>query len=247
MKLAPLLVLLAALLTASPAAAQETIYNVILGKPVDRGEVFTNEQLTLNREVMSDLYVVYGLGLGADAGLALLNVDFTSSARGTPKLETVASPGDDPLAPILAPTLFKRFEVHETLGVGLSTQTGVGLSSHPHLATLSSASMTLRWPRSDYRLVGGVYYGNRGRLGGEHGDVGWWAGAELALVDKKIHLEAEFISGHHSLSNFIVGPKMFFTDDVDLSIGVLLPAPGSGNPQAMVLQFEVEDVLSHRH
>ncbi|RYE94088.1 MAG: hypothetical protein EOO75_02885 [Myxococcales bacterium] len=225
------------------AHAQETIYNVVLGKPVPRGELFTTTQLTLDgQQGMTDTYAVYGLGLDADVGVSLINLDLARSSRGRPKIATMAEPGSDPLAPVAALTLFKRFELHETVGVGLSTQTGLGLADPGHLSTLDSANVTVRWPHHDYRLIGGVYYGNRGRLG-EHAGWGYWAGAELALIDKKIHLEAEYISGHHALSNFIVGPKVFVTDDTDLAIGVVLPAPGSGNPQAFVLQLEVEDVL----
>jgi hypothetical protein len=228
------------------AAAQETIYNVVLGKPVPRGELFTTSQLTLDgQQGMTDTYVVYGLGLDADVGVSLINLDLARSVRGRPKVETVAHPGDDPLAPVAALTLFKRLELHDVIGVGVSTQTGVGLAGPGHLSTLDSADVTLRWPHHDYRLIGGVYYGNQGRLG-EHAGWGYWAGAELALVDRKIHLEAEFISGHHALSNVIVGPKLFFTDDTDLAIGVSLPAPGSGNPQAFVLQLEVEDLLGKK-
>jgi hypothetical protein len=84
--------------------------------------------------------------------------------------------------------------------------------------------------------VVGAYSGTRGALG-KGPPVGGLLGVEVPLVEHTVHAMADWVIGLNDLSVAVIGAVVFIGQSFQLSAGVQLPSPGSGNSFGGVLEL----------
>jgi hypothetical protein len=82
----------------------------------------------------------------------------------------------------------------------------------------------------------GVYYANHAYTGNGE-SVGLMAGAEIPLVEGKVHLMGDVMTGNNETSVAVVGAVFYLPSDWQLSFGAQLPIPGSNNDYGMVFEI----------
>jgi len=81
----------------------------------------------------------------------------------------------------------------------------------------------------------GGYFANRAYAG--KNEFGFMAGAEYPLLENKLHLMGDFISGSNDISVSVLGFVVFLPKDWQLSLGAQLPSPSSSNEYGLVFEI----------
>jgi len=132
----------------------------------------------------------------------------------------------------------KGFNITEAYKVSFGTQTGVKVPFYsttvqmPSFSYVHNALHLEEW--GNYFL--GTYYANEAYA--EHGsNVGLMAGMEYPLIEKKLHLQGNIITGNNDISVAVLGFVVYLPKEWQLSFGAQLPAPGSNNAYGMVFEI----------
>ncbi len=241
-----LLLVLAGLSGTRSAAAQQNFFNVPASDVTRKGKFFFQEQinvLTSQRKLQSNSHFAFGLGHELEIGFNISHVNLKPFDRRVLPINT--RDRSEPFNPLGLLTAQKSFAVHKSFELAVGTQTGVnfgGPVDAKQIATLSYANAVFFLPHPHTRLVVGGYYGNRTYLG-EGAGAGVWLGAEVQVVPERVHLVADWISGSHDLGLGVAGANLFFTKNVSVVLGPILPNPGSGNGTGYVIELNMLDVL----
>ena len=171
------------------------------------------------------------------------DIDFSSTGGWDIQLSTYNVPVyQDPniVQPYQADTFInvsKTFKINQSLGIILGSQNGT---------YLSASSSPMQWQNLDYSLGlyqissfmsvrGGMYWANHS-MSGTTDVLGYLPGVTLNLIDNILTLQADYYSGHSSLSGAVVNmqyqAKYFST-----YIGVGVPETNSGNEFYGILGF----------
>ena len=240
------LAVLAALLLPRTGHAQQNFFNVPASEVTRQGKVFFQEQvnvLTSQKKLQSNSHFAYGIGAQLEVGLNISHVNIKPFSRRVLPINT--RDRSEPYSPLVLGTAQKAFAVGDHFLFAVGTQTGVNFGApleQKALATLSYANAVVLLPRPHARLVAGAYYGNTTFLGAGAG-LGVWLGAEVQVLPERIHLVVDWISGSHDLGLGVVGANVFFSRNVSLVFGPILPNPGSGNGTGYVLELNMLDLL----
>lgn len=248
--LAFLLAQVVLILGARRAEAQQNFFNVPASDVTKRGKIFFQEQINVlasQKKLQSNSHFAYGVADRFELGFNISHVNMKPFDRRVLPVNT--RDRSEPYNPLGLLTAQKSFELyagrHVAFEAAVGTQTGVnfgGPVDDKRIASLTYANAVLLFPKHHARLVAGGYYGTRTYLGAGTG-TGVWLGAEVAIVPERVHFVADWISGSHDLGIGVVGANLFFTKDVSLVLGPILPNPGSGNGTGYVLELNVLDTL----
>jgi hypothetical protein len=232
-------VALLVLLVASPAQAQQNLFNAPSGTITPKGKIFYQHQINLYdyNYVASKQHFVYGLGRNFEVGVNLLNVSMRPFARQERFFDVNYRDTTTAFGPIVALTGQKLFKLNERLAASVGTQAGVNLGFNgyaPQFTHFSYGLLTFE-PRHHLRLVAGAYYSDR-RFIGPGNQTGFLFGYEIP-INKRFYLMGDFISGRTESSVSVIGGFYNVTDQFQLCLGALVPNPGS--PAGMGLVLEV--------
>ena len=174
-----------------------------------------------------------------------LDIDFSSTGGWDIQLSTYNVPVyRDPniVQPYQADTFInvsKTFKINQSLGFIIGSQNGT---------YLSASSSPMQWQNLDYSLAlyqvssymsirGGMYWANHS-MSGTTDVLGYLPGITLNLIDNTLTLQADYYSGHSSLSGAVINlqyqAKYFST-----YIGVGVPETNSGNEFYGILGFSL--------
>ena len=230
----------------SPSArAQQNFFNVPASDVTAPGKVFFQEQvnvLTTQKKLQSNSHFCFGLGSDFEVGFNFSHLNIKPFDRTVIPVNTRNRA--EPFNPLLLATAQKstNFDGHVQLALG--TQTGINVGGPvdaTRLATLTYVNIVVLVPKPHARIVVGGYYGNDVFLGAGAGP-GIWVGAELQVIAQRVHLVADWISGSHDLGLGVAGANVFFTRDISLVFGPILPNPRSGNGTGYVIELNVLDL-----
>lgn len=235
-----------ALTLAREASAQQNFFNVPASEVTRKSTVFFQEQLNVlstQKKLQSNSHFAYGLGWNLEVGFNVSHVNIKPFDRRVIPINS--RDRSEPYNPLALFTVQKSIPLDEVFAVAAGTQTGFnfgGPLTEKGIATLTYANVVVLLPSPHARVVVGGYYGNDIFLGAGSG-FGMWFGAEVQIRRDRVHLVADWISGSHDLGMAVVGANVFFTPDVSVVFGPLLPNPGSGNGTGYVVELNMLDVL----
>lgn len=216
----------------TPAAAQQSLFNVPAGVSTPEGSLFGQEQINITPSGgESNTTLQVGLTPWLEAGLNVFHVTLFQ-ARNVDLARAAAGPSVlGNLVATLHPTRFLNLQAGFAAGVGARPVTG---DPEPVL----SGWAVSRWSAPGHwgSYVVGGYVGSRG----ETGD-GWHAGAlvgfELPLVPERLHLMGDWVVGVNAVGDVVLGAVAFFGRNFQLSAGAMLPSPGSDNDYGGVVEL----------
>jgi len=205
-------------LIASHAHAQLTVFNVSSSDITDKGKISVQQQFEISDEVESSTTATFGLGRKWEAGLNLINLDYSVKNR---QLEINDTTTAIPFAPLLLANAQKVFDLNEILGIGIGAVAGTNLG-HPHKSSLVyygySNLVVSAGNDQRYQFATGPYISNHRYL--SDGPVfGVQAAMDAGIWHKKLHLLADWISGSHQKGKLSVGLEVFLTQNLPLAFG----------------------------
>ncbi len=135
--------------------------------------------------------------------------------------------------------LAKTFVISDDLSIVAGSQNGVSLVNvHPQL-WFNFTFIDNRYDMTPwFSIHGGPYLANAA-LTGSSRQVGFMTGAEITLMQHKLSLQMDYISGHHSLSGANVNLLFNITPQCQIYMGVLVPEQDSGNEFAGIIGFNL--------
>jgi hypothetical protein len=207
-------------------ATQQNLFNVPSSEITKENKFFFQQQFNIGALAgNSNTTVDYGLGNNLEVGVNLFNLDIypTNSSIHNPHFLL---------------NFQKAFEITENFKISVGTQTGFTPPIYhpnitiPSFSYLSNAVDLDKWGK--YYL--GAYYANHAYAG--FGDsFGAMAGAEIPLIEGKVHLMGDLMTGKNDIGVAVVGVVFYLPSAWQLSFGTQLPAPGSNNDYGMVFEI----------
>lgn len=209
--------------------AQQNLFNVPSADVTAEDELFFQQQMGLAASVLSSHTTLsYGLGNDFEIGANVFNVDLHSG----------------PNEPLFLFNFQKGFSVTKSYKISIGTQIGASVplrvpekrvSRFANFSYLSS-SLDLE-NRGKYYL--GIYYVNKSYAGGNA--AGLMAGLDYPLMERKVHLMGDFVSGKNAMSVAVLGAVFYMPRNWIFSMGAQLPSPGSKNHYGMVFELTKDD------
>ena len=206
--------------------AQQNLFNVPSADITGPGQFFFQQQFNflIASSATSNTTLDYGLGHGLEVGLNLFNLDMQET--------------DGILQnPHFLLNFQKGFTLSENYKISFGTQTGVtpplyhGLVEVPSFSYLHNAVNLKEWGK--YYLGG--YFANKAYA--SKNEFGFMVGMEYPLLENKLHLMGDFVSGDTDISVGVLGAVLFLPHDWQLSLGAQLPSPTSNNDYGMVFEI----------
>ena len=218
---------LASCLVAGTAVhAQQSLFNVPSSDITEKDHWFFQEQLNLGPGGVSNTTVDYGIGHNWEVGFNLFDVDLYHPATS----EAVAT------LPLL--NLQTRIDLAHGWALGIGSQVGPVSPRRLRdiqLANLDYINSPIRLGEWGTGFVGG-YFANAAYTGSRPG-AGFMLGADIPLLEKKLHFMADYMHGSTALGVGVVGFVFYLPKGWQISAGAQLPAPGSHNDYGLVLEF----------
>ncbi len=226
-----MLILLGLIISFFPVIAytQQNLFNVPSSDITEKGQVFFQQQIDLvSRRGTGFTTFTYGLGNNAEVGMNLFNVDMPPTRSNTQN-------------PAFLFNLQKGFNVSNIHKISLGTQTGLTMPWYtasvqmPSFSYINNAIDLKAWGK--YYLGG--YYADRA-YAGPGNSIGLMAGVEYEIISNKLHLIGDLLSGHNKISTAAVGAVVYLPGRWHISMGALLPYPGSHNHHGIIFQITHE-------
>ena len=215
--------LLALLLPATPALAQQNLFNIPSSEITKAGELYVQEQVNLTpSSLQSNLTVVKGLGHGWEVGGDFFNW-FPFNSGISPSVLLNAQK-------VLAPRRYFQ--------VGLGTQAGVVVPTdgdHSELVYFNYANLVGVLPRTGLRVVLGGYHANERYIGPGHGSV--MMGLDVPFAHRKGHVIVDWLTGNHPGSVAVLGGSYNPTERFALSLGYQPATSHNGSAGVVELTF----------
>ena len=206
--------------------AQQNLFNVPSADITEKDQFFFQQQFNVFIGPLgtSNTTLDYGLGNGLEVGINLFNVDM--------------QPTDGKFQnPHVLLNFQKGFTISEAYKVSFGTQTGItpplyhSLIEIPSFSYIHNAVDLKYWGK--YYL--GSYYVNTAYAG--QNAFGLMTGIDYPLIENKLHLMGDLISGNTDISVAVLGAVLFLPYKWQLSLGAQLPSPGSNNDYGMVFEI----------
>jgi hypothetical protein len=224
--------LAAALLAPAEALAQQSLFNVPATETTAPAALFGQLQLSLvPAGGESNATVDVGLLPWLEAGVNVLHVPLYDGGGAPTAHQTASNVLVANASVLLRPTSF------------MSLQAGLqgGIGGHPvsrRTEAVVFGWLSLRFeadPRHGAWIVG-AYAGTRGALG-DGTPAGAMVGVDFPLVDRRLHLVADWLVGDTAVSTAVAGFALFAAPWFQVSGGVEVPTPGSGNEYGAVVEL----------
>ncbi|MDB4932548.1 MAG: hypothetical protein JWM10_5032 [Myxococcaceae bacterium] len=223
---------LAALLAPLPALAQQSLFNVPATENTVPAALFGQLQLSLVPSGgESNATVDVGLFPWLEAGVNLLHMPLYDNGGAPTAHQTATSALVANASLLLRPARF----------VALQAGLQAGIGGHPvshRTEPVVFGWLSLRFeadPRYGAWIVG-AYTGTRGALG-DGTPAGAMAGFDIPIFAERLHLVADWLIGDTAVSTAVAGLALFAAPWFQLSVGVEIPTPGSGNEYGAVVEL----------
>lgn len=224
------------LLSAADAAAQQNLFNVPNGDITKPANLFFQQQFNFARKIgTSNTTVDLGLGSGWEVGANFLDLNLYDR---TPAMDAL---GGQQTNPDVLVNLQKGFEITDFWDASVGGQFGANPGrdrGDTHFQEFVWGLTTLEVPNQKrfgkYYL--GVYQANVA-YGGPGRRVGYMLGVEVPILPERLSFQADYISGRRDISVAVLGGVYTFKSGWQLSLGWQVPAPRSGNPHGVVVEF----------
>ncbi|MBY0512467.1 MAG: hypothetical protein K2P78_00980 [Gemmataceae bacterium] len=226
--------LFAVVLSASPAAAQQTLFNVPSGRVTGLGDLFFQQQFNFTRPTGSS-NTTFDLGVAdrLEVGFNVLDMLMYNTAPPDPSARAQTDPD-------LLFNAQKGFElIDDRWFVGVGGQFGF----NPARRSKDVRFQNFTWVINGFELPDewgtlylGGYYANVA-YGGPGDRFGALAGVEIPIIKDKFHFQADYISGNRDISVAVVGGVIMFPNKWQLSVGAQLPTPRSHSPYGVVIEL----------
>jgi hypothetical protein len=222
------------------ALAQQNLFNVPSSDLTLKSTPFFQQQVNISHGLVQlNGTFCWGLGKEMEVGLNLLGLNMNT---GTSSLDTNGDTGNPPVYPLFMVNFQKAFTLNKLFKFGAGTQTG--FSKGLHFATYNYLNLVTALHHTRSKIITGIYQGSKSFLGaGEKNNflftdqIGFQAGLEQEVVEKKLTLIAENISGKHNLGETTVGAACFISPAWALSCGYQFANPKSDALNAVVLEL----------
>jgi hypothetical protein len=133
----------------------------------------------------------------------------------------------------------KTFDINNNFAIVVGLQNGLALINlHPQL-WYHFSFLDNRYDVTPRLLIHGGPYLANAALTGTSRQVGFMTGTEIIFIPKKLSLQLDYISGHHSLSVATVNMLFNITSHCQLYMGVYVPEQNSGNEFAGIIGFDI--------
>lgn len=218
------------------AIAQLTVFNVPSSEITDRAKISFQQQFEISEQIESTTTATYGLGKGWEAGLNLLNLDYSTT---TSHFEFNDKTDSIPFAPLLTANAQKVFELDHGFAIGAGAVAGINLSGHHRTRPVYYGYTNLLFEAGDrqqYKFASGIYAGNHRYL--SRGPVaGFQGGIDAGIWYEKLHLLVDWISGSHQKGRLSAGISVYITRHLPLSLG--WQRSNHDGTQAAIIQLTV--------
>ncbi|MDD2724251.1 MAG: hypothetical protein PHH59_09560 [Methylovulum sp.] len=208
-----------------PGKAQQNLFNVPSSEITQENTVFFQQQFNFAKSDTSNTTIDYGLGNNLEVGINLFNVNLYTPS------DTVANPN-------FLLNFQKAFNITAAYKISFGTQTGFTPPVHNNslqIPSFSYFSNAVDWARlGKYYL--GAYYANSA-YAGSNDAIGLMAGVELPMLENKVHLMGDLLSGNNDIGVAVIGLVFYLSDNWQLSIGAQLPPPNSHNDFGTVFEI----------
>jgi hypothetical protein len=229
-----LLVIIAIAYAQTNGLAQRNLIDVPSSEIVEAKKLFFQEQGVLTKEdINTSTIFTYGLGHNFEVGLTVYQLVFQRSQGVVIDAE---SPDDNPDFLI---NMQKGFTLSDWLTLGIGTRSGINAARSDQKITFVNFDFLnshISINDDQLKLVAGLYYANDA-YAGQGTNWGGMAGIDLTLVQDKLNLIGDMLTGDTSLSVFNAGIQISLPKEWKLILGAQFPFPGSDNSEAGVIQI----------
>jgi hypothetical protein len=220
-----------------PANAQRNIIDVPTIEIVEKRHLFFQEQASIsNRQIKSSTIFTWGLGKNFEMGFNISQLTFNVCSH----THIINIDPEKPEAnPGLLLNLQKGFKLKEWAILGLGTRIGVNATrawEEVRLLNFSYVNSRFSIPETENKFVVGSYYANKA-YEGEGNYFGWMLGVEANIIEEKLSLIGDYISGTNTLSVVNLGFQISLPKKWQLAFAAQLPSPGSNNNYGGVIQI----------
>lgn len=223
--------------TTIPAAAQETFFQVPNGDVPEAGQLRSQLQGGLGKELDISGTAVVGLGHEMELGVSLYNLEYEHRNHKVALASNSQPP--DPYAPSVLAVVQRNFELLDWFGLAVGGQAGTNLAQRAEVGLVARAYMLSVFDFGDRgRCALGPYAASASFLG-ENQHFGGFVGCEVEVVPKVFGIEADWDAGAHALGALALGPRFHLASCCALTTGAQIPnAWGSASYRALA-QLEV--------
>lgn len=224
-----------------PANAQQNLFNIPSGQITPEGGFFFQQQLNVDgsKKFAAKSHFVFGLGGGWEVGVNAVNFYF--QADGDRQYVNFDYEKERyPLNPLLLGTAQKALKLRNDLSVNFGTQYGANLSRNLNEKrnTHFTYSLINFHPTPGASLIAGGYLSDKNFLG-DGRNYGILLGYEFPIIEDRLFAMGDFISGHHSQGNSVIGLMYRVEKGFEFCVGALIPNPGNEERLALVLELNI--------
>ncbi len=216
---------------ASVGAAQQSFFNVPAGEIASSGRLFAQAQNNFTRE-RGELNLTVDLGISSffEVGCNIFHVPFYDIST-APFAGTVDSATTLNASFLAKPLPWIRLTVGAQAGMGWR---GMTTGAVPVVEGWALARFDVFGER--LRMIAGGYAGTISALG-----TGWpagpMAGVEVVAIRDRLHFMGDWIIGLNSASVAVLGVVALLPAGTQISAGLQVPSPNSGNALGGVLEL----------
>ena len=233
--------------------AQQNIFNVPSSDITVQSKLFFQEQLNFIQDgtfLMNSTFS-YGLGKEWEIGFNVLGIYVEPG----PELLTNSNAANPPVYPFYTINAQKAWKLSKTFKLAAGTQTG--FSAGFHFGSYNYLNLVTALPQYTLKVITGMNYGTESFLGpGDlnpllptiYDPIGYQVGIEKEIIHDKLLLQAEHISGEHSLGLTALGVGYHVTSHWVLSLGYQFSNDKNPSPNSLVFEFTFvpSAVVSHK-
>ncbi|WP_031437427.1 hypothetical protein [Methylobacter tundripaludum] len=133
----------------------------------------------------------------------------------------------------------KTFTVNDDLSIVAGSQNGLAMVNLQPQLWYDYTYLDNRYDVTPWLLIHAGPYIANAALTGTSRQIGFMTGTEITLIQDRLSLQMDYISGHHSLSGATVNMLLNITSRFQLYMGVSVPEQNSGNEFAGIVGFNV--------
>jgi|GEM_PF-413481 len=223
------------------AFGQQNLFNVPSSDITIKGTPFYQQQFNISRGLVQlNSTFCWGLGHEVEAGFNVLGLNITTN--GPISLDTNGDVTNPPVYPFYMLNFQKAFTLNKLFKLALGTQTG--FSKDLHIGTYNYLNLVTALHHTRSKIITGIYQGSKSFLGeGERNElfltdkIGFQIGLEQEIIEEKLMVIAENISGRHNLGETTLGIAYFVSPLWALSAGYQFANPKSHTLNAVVLEL----------
>lgn len=222
--------------------AQQNFFNVASSDITSKNKVFFQQQLNVGKDMFqSNSTFDYGLGNNFEVGINLLGLSFEKNAIGN-NYHMVKNDTEMPYSSFLLVNAQKKFELDETFALGIGMQEGLTLTEHKYGGGYYYFNGVFKDEKIGLKYILGLYYASNSFVGKgarlfNQEEIGLQTGIEKKIWKDKLLLQADFISGKHTLGEVVLGGAYCMTSSLIFSAGYQLPTFNSTSVDSFVFEL----------